>query len=238
MAVALTVAAASITALPNAAPVAAAQPRGGSTSGCPASSPVAATKASCHPTTAAEVQYTWHQGCPVGISKLTTIDMNYLDFAGTVTRGQIVVATQRVADVLVAFDAAYSSGYQIAQMTNPNAYQGDDVAMMEADNTSGFNCRLVTGGTSTSWSAHSYGTAVDINPVENPYHSSSGAWYPSSDSPYILGDVLDRDPASDPLLAHPAAVLRPSSAFNQAFASRGWTWGGGWLNRDYQHFQR
>ena len=46
-------------------------------------------------------------------------------------------------------------------------YGGDDDRSMAADNTSGFNCRRVAG--SSSWSAHAYGAAIDINPVENPY---------------------------------------------------------------------
>ena len=44
---------------------------------------------------------------------------------------------------------------------------GDDDALMAADMTSAFNCRTVSG--TTTWSTHAYGTAVDINPVENPY---------------------------------------------------------------------
>ena len=36
---------------------------------------------------------------------------------------------------------------------------------MAADNTSGFNCRRVAGSV---WSAHAYGAAIDVNPVQNP----------------------------------------------------------------------
>ena len=32
-----------------------------------------------------------------------------------------------------------------------------------------FNCRMTTGG--TSWSAHAWAAAVDINPAQNPYSS-------------------------------------------------------------------
>lgn len=39
---------------------------------------------------------------------------------------------------------------------------------MEANNTSAFNCRDVTG---KPWvfSRHNYGGAIDINPIQNPY---------------------------------------------------------------------
>lgn len=38
---------------------------------------------------------------------------------------------------------------------------------VEDDNTSAFNCRLAEG--SKKYSKHSYGKAIDINPLENPY---------------------------------------------------------------------
>ena len=46
-------------------------------------------------------------------------------------------------------------------------YGGDDDRSMAANNTSGFNCRRVAG--QSSWSAHAYGEAIDLNPVQNPY---------------------------------------------------------------------
>ena len=47
-----------------------------------------------------------------------------------------------------------------------NAYDGDDDASMEANNTSAFNDRNVVG--TQSLSMHAYGAAIDINPVQNP----------------------------------------------------------------------
>lgn len=46
-------------------------------------------------------------------------------------------------------------------------HDGSDDRSMAANNTSAFNCRLTTSGTRLS--EHSYGKAVDINPVQNPY---------------------------------------------------------------------
>ena len=40
---------------------------------------------------------------------------------------------------------------------------------MAADNTSGFNCRNAVSTGPPRWSAHAYGRAIDVNPVENPY---------------------------------------------------------------------
>ena len=46
-------------------------------------------------------------------------------------------------------------------------YEGDDDRSMAANNTSGFNRRPVAG--TDRWSEHSYGRAIDLNPVQNPY---------------------------------------------------------------------
>src|SRR3546814_7103032 len=46
-------------------------------------------------------------------------------------------------------------------------FGSDDGASMRANNTSAFNCRYVAG--TTKWSEHSYGRAIDINPLPNPY---------------------------------------------------------------------
>lgn len=49
----------------------------------------------------------------------------------------------------------------------------DEDASMAANNTSAFDCRRVAG--SSSWSEHAYGRAIDVNPVQNPWVSSSGS---------------------------------------------------------------
>ena len=46
-------------------------------------------------------------------------------------------------------------------------YLGDDDRSMAANNTSAYNCRTVA--EQSSFSAHAYGAAVDLDPVENPY---------------------------------------------------------------------
>ena len=47
-----------------------------------------------------------------------------------------------------------------------HTYEGRELASLNDNNTSAFDCRGVTGG--SSWSEHSYGTAIDINPRQNP----------------------------------------------------------------------
>jgi hypothetical protein len=103
-----------------------------------------------------------------------------------------------------------------------DVFEGDDEASMSANNTSAFNCRPVTGG--ARWSDHSYGVAIDINPVVNPYVRRDTV-APPEGAPYV-----DRD-ADVPGMIHEGDVVVDT------FADHGWIWGGTWsFPKDYQHF--
>jgi len=176
-------------------------------------------------TTAADVADTYHSGCPVGPSGLRTIRLNYYGMDQRMHRGVIIVATRRVDSVVGAFRIALNNGYRIRQMTNPNHWGGSDVKQMEDDNSSGFNCRKVTGNPYAE-SPHSYGIAIDVNTRENPYHAANGTWYPASGASYIK-----RSP-------HRTGMLSKTSALTVAFRHRGYFWGGLWSpGTDYQHFE-
>lgn len=169
------------------------------------------------PVTAADVWNTWRPGCPVGPESLTLIRLNYWGFDNLVHRGEIIVRTDLAQRVTAIFAAALGNRYPIRGMWRVDWFGGSDPAAMAADNTSGFNCRQVTGGTGLS--PHSYGIAIDINTVENPYYATR--WWPNT-------DYVDR------------ANVRPGMLFatspvTHAFALYGYAWGASYL--DYQHFQ-
>ena len=106
-------------------------------------------------------------------------------------------------------------------------YRGDDDRSMAANNTSGYNCRRVAG--SSSWSDHAYGTAIDINPVQNPYLRGSSVM-PRNGLQFA---TVDRSAAA----RAPAGVIRTDDVVVRAFAEIGWSWGGDWASsKDYQHF--
>ena len=127
-----------------------------------------------------------------------------------------------VADGVVAiFRTLYGIDYPIASLRFVDDFGGDDDASMAANNTSAFNCRPVTGG--GGFSEHSYGTAIDLNPVQNPYVSGRLV-LPEQGRAYLA-----RSPAPGVILAGDAVVT--------AFADHGWSWGGAWSGPiDYQHF--
>jgi putative cell wall-binding protein len=166
----------------------------------------------------------WRPGCPVALDDLALIEMTHWGFDGQVHHGRLVVGRGVAADVLASFERIYQARFPIERMRLVDEYGADDDRSMAANNTSAFNCRRVTGG--TSWSEHSYGTAVDINPVQNPYVRGSTV-APTAGSRY-----LDR---SD---VRPGMIVRPG-AVTTAFDRIGWGWGGDWSSvKDYQHFSR
>jgi hypothetical protein len=93
---------------------------------------------------------------------------------------------------------------------------------MAANNTSAYNCRKVTGG--TSWSEHSYGKAIDINPIQNPYVNGSTV-LPSAGKSYVSRSTYKK------------GMIRSGDVVTKSFAAAGWTWGGSYRTlKDYQHF--
>ncbi len=187
---------------------------------------VAVLNATVAHTTSADVAKTYRSGCPVGPSKLRTISMNFYGADHTMHRGVIIIRTDLTDDLIRAFGTALSHRFPIDKMNNPNVYGGNDPKQMEAGNTSGFNCRKVTGNPYAQ-SPHSYGTALDVNTKENPYRDVHGKWWPTSGKSYIK-----RSPVR-------SGMLTSSSALTKSLVKDHFFWGANWYpGRDYQHFQR
>jgi hypothetical protein len=173
--------------------------------------------------TAAELGASWHPGCPVGPSQLRRVSVTYRGFDGVDHVGALVVHADAVPAVLAAFDRLLATHVPIRSIETIDRFGGSDDASMAADNTSAFNCRPVTGST-TVWSQHSYGRAVDVNPIENPYVSGSSVQPPAASA------YLDRSDVRPGMAA-------PGGELVAAFAAVGWGWGGTWHSPiDYQHF--
>ena len=108
-------------------------------------------------TVAAEMtSVSWREGCPVALADLRLIELTHHDFAGQQQVGELVMHRNVAREVARAFRHLYRAGFPIRSMRRVDAFAGNDDASMAADNTSAFNCRAKTGG-STSWSVHSYG---------------------------------------------------------------------------------
>jgi len=172
--------------------------------------------------TAADLPHSWRPGCPVSPSQLRRLTVSHWDFAGRRRAGSIVVRASAAREVVSVFRRLYAARFPIRRLRLVDAYKGSDDASMAADNTSGFNCRFVSG--TRRWSQHAYGLAIDINPVENPF-VHGGRVEPPAGRRY-----LDRSRARPGMVVSGDVVVR-------AFAAVGWSWGGHWTSsKDYQHF--
>lgn len=166
----------------------------------------------------------WRPGCPVPLEDLRYLRIGYLGFDGAVHEGEMVVHVDAVSAVERAFRRLFAKRFPIRSMRLVDDFGGSDFASIEADNTSAFNCRAVT-GSSTAWSRHAYGRAIDINPIENPYVSSGGVVQHARSRAFV-----DRRPVRPGMIVAGDAIVA-------AFAAEGWGWGGYWSNPiDYQHF--
>ncbi len=165
----------------------------------------------------------WHPGCPIALRSLRLVTATHWGFDGRPHEGRLIVHRDVAHDVVEVLRRLYAARFPIRRMVPVDAYGASDFRSIEADNTSAFNCRYVDG--TTRWSEHSYGRAIDLNPIENPYVTAGGATSHPASRPY-----LRRSPYRRGMAVEGGVVVR-------AFAAAGWGWGGRWSgDRDYQHF--
>ena len=172
----------------------------------------------------------WRKGCPVSLQNLRYLQVTHRNFSGKDQRGEIIVHKDVASEVKQIFAELYAIGYPIRKMKLVSDYKGSDWQSIEADNTSAFNCRKATG--SKNWSKHSYGKAIDLNSIENPYISRSGHISHKASQQYRKR-IHQKHTAADKavLLKHDRAV--------HIFKKYGWKWGGDWSGvKDYQHFSK
>jgi len=172
----------------------------------------------------------WHEGCPVNPSNLRYLRLTYINFEGRDQVGELIVHRDIADEIIEIMGQLYEIGYPIRQMRLISDFDGNDWQSIEADNTSAFNCRNATG--SKKWSRHSFGKAIDVNPLENPYISRKGRISHKASLKYRKRRHQE-DSSED------RAVLLPDDAVTKIFKSYGFKWGGDWrYTKDYQHFAK
>ena len=182
------------------------------------------------PLSARDVPHSYRSGCPVTPGGLRRITMNRFTYSHRVARGSLVVRASAVSDILSVFKASFSQRFPLRSMRPSDAFYAggrrtptqSDVAAMRADNTSAFNCRPVTGNPYRV-SQHSYGNAIDINTVRNPYVVGSRV-YPSFARTY-----LNRSNVRTGMITRRGVIATKMRQL-------GWPWGARWSHPDYQHF--
>jgi len=168
--------------------------------------------------------HSYKRGCPVGLKNLRYIELIHKDFNDRDKKGVLIVHHSVTKDIVNIFRELYAIKYPIKKMRLVSNYKAKDWVSIEADNTSAFNCRSV-GGTHR-WSRHSFGKAIDINPIENPYISRSG--YISHKASLKYKKRAKKK--------HKAMILQ-NDKITKIFKKYGWQWGGNFKGeKDYQHF--
>jgi poly-gamma-glutamate capsule biosynthesis protein CapA/YwtB (metallophosphatase superfamily) len=164
--------------------------------------------------------------CPIAWRDLRYVRLTYVGMDGRDHRGALVVHEDYAADVISVFARLFNARWPIRQVRPVSDFRGNDDRSMAADNTSAYNCRTVAG--QRQWSAHAYGAAIDINPVQNPYVVEGSAFPPAGRR---FAD-LDRSPGA----RVPPGTIVEDDVVVAAFRDIGWEWGGTWTSPDYQHF--
>lgn len=179
----------------------------------------------------------WSSECPVSLDRLNLLQVSYVDFNYAEKHDGVLVVHDSAADhVLEIFKTLYNNKFPIAKIKLINDYDGNDEKSMEDNNTSAFNFRKIMN--SNEYSIHSYGLAIDINPLQNPY---------------LLNDLQDKK-TQIPIFPPKGMEyinrinLRPGMVENiisnnesvvDIFKKHGFsTWGGKWNDTvDWHHFQ-
>ncbi|MCP4698757.1 MAG: hypothetical protein GY862_18185 [Gammaproteobacteria bacterium] len=205
----------------------------------------------------------WKQNCPVSIKDLARLTLTHWGFDGKPHQGELVVHKKLARDFLDIFERLYAAKFPIEKMRLIEYYEGNDEKSMADNNTSAFNCREITGRSGT-FSQHSYGTAIDINPLQNPYLTPKSSALKKigrktgiSKSAFLKKRGYGgASPVQTFCLKHPGScIILPAAASpirNQSitgiierngiavriFREKGFRWGGDWSNvLDYQHFE-
>lgn len=170
--------------------------------------------------------YSWRPGCPVPIKDLVSLKVSYWGFDDRVHQGTLILHKTLAPEVSNIFKEIYEQRFPIEKIKPIEEYRGNDSNSMSDDNSSAFNCRAMS-DFPNQYSIHSYGRAIDINPLINPY-INNGVVDPPEGARYIDRSVFHK------------GKITSNSAICKIFTKYGWVWGGSWSDKlqDYQHFEK
>ncbi len=166
----------------------------------------------------------YHKGCPVPLQKLRYIQLDHYNLQHQSVKGELIVHEDLAEEVVEIFHMLYKKHFPIAKMRLVSDFNGSDILSMQHNNTSAFNCRYIAG--TMKFSNHSYGRAIDINPLFNPCIQNAEVSPPNA-LPYA-----DRRQQREGMLHKDDFIIK-------LFRKYGWKWGGEWRSlKDYQHFEK
>lgn len=174
------------------------------------------------PAVRARMGTTWSPACPVALADLRLLTVAFRGFDGRPHSGQLVVAARVADDVVEVFRRLYASGFPIEEVRLPGTADLEAPPTGDGNDTAGYVCRAARG--QQRFSSHAYGTAVDVNPFQNPLVKRGRVL------PELAVAYADRSRVRD-------GMHLPGGPAVEAFAAVGWTWGGTWTSsKDWMHF--
>ncbi len=161
-------------------------------------------------------------------------DLRYIkflhhDFDGEVRVGEMICNKTIAKDLSEIFYDLYLNNYQIERAFLPDFYDADDEKQMQANNSSSFCYRAVSG--TNVLSNHAKGMAVDLNTFYNPYCKvrNDGSLLVQ---PKTAAQYCDRSSS----FKH---KIDKNDLAYKLFTKHGFSWGGDWKSvKDYQHFEK
>ncbi len=168
---------------------------------------------------------TWVPGCPIDADDLAYVRLTFWGFDDRRHTGELLLNRSVADDVVGVFRTLYEKRFPFEELRVTPRSELDAHPTGDGNNTESFVCRPTTGST-TTYSQHAYGLAIDLDPFQNPYTKDDLVL------PELASAYLDRDRLRPGMITPDGVVVR-------AFESIGWTWGGTWSSlKDYQHFSQ
>lgn len=168
-------------------------------------------------------------GCPVPLKELRYLRMLHYNAEGKVCKGEMVCNRLIAKDIIDIFEKLYQNHYPIERIKLIDDYNADDIASMQANNTSSFCYRRVKG--SKVLSKHSRGMAVDINTLYNPYYKRNRQ-----------GKITVNPPSAYLYINRKKNFkykINKNDLCYRLFIGHGFKWGGNWHSvKDWQHFEK
>ncbi len=161
---------------------------------------------------------------PLEIDELSLLTLSYFDFNGISQQGEMVIYSELADEVINIFNKLHRARFPIASMQHIHEYNHCDRCSMEQNNSYAYCFRTISETDRLSW--HSFGVAIDINPMQNPCITQQEIM-PKSGKKY-----RNRKSQLPGMISEGGVVHR-------AFSEAGWEWGGDWQTlKDYHHFQK
>ena len=158
---------------------------------------------------------------------IISVAVEYVDFTDRLCTGTIETHRSLEHTIQNLFRVGLEVNFPFNLFAPASEFDWEDERLMAQNVTSGFNYRLIAGTQRPS--SHSFGMAIDINPVQNPYIRYS----------------------QDAIITKPEGAIyefeKPGTLFSdhplvRLLKQDGWIWGGEWTRGsgriDYQHFEK